>query len=617
MGKLDVTVLRYMGSDEFRMLAAVENGMKNHEFVPMQLLVQIAGLRRGGAHKILRDLVRHKLVGYNNKKAEGYRLTVAGYDFLALRAMARRESILSVGNQIGVGKESDIYIVANPDGDQLALKLHRLGRNSFRTIKKNRDYMANRRHCSWLYLAHLAAMKEYAYMKVLYDHGFPVPVPVDVNRNCIIMELLDATPLCNIRAIDQPNLVYHDLMELIVKLANHGLVHCDFNEFNLMISQEGKITLIDFPQMISTDHANAEYYFDRDVDCIKVFFARRFGYKSRAWPKFRHVVREHVLDKEVAASGFSRTNQSELEDFQSLEPAENSDTDSDEDDDDDDVNPDARVEVTEADKPDPETTPGNDTTSTTATTTTTTNEEKDGDDDLNNGDGEDDYNDDDDDDDVTDLTLGLEPLTVKAYTQVYVKPRAVITTPEYTIADTGPLSSTEKTNPTTTTTATTTNTTNTTNTQASTTEEGATMVATTAPTPTTVTTNDTDKDTVDTVDGDIVNNGDDGANGDDVIDGHDDEEDDDVAGDDVLASYKNDNKDHRAFRDAKPLVPTTLESRPVPGKKRGALTEDQIKARVSQSLARKTNKGKTRKEKGATARMPKAKKGKSAQRLYD
>ena len=75
------------------------------------------------------------------------------YDFLALRAFARRESLASVGNQIGVGKESDIYIVANPDGVQLALKLHRLGRNSFRTIKKNRDYFKGRKHTSWLCVA--------------------------------------------------------------------------------------------------------------------------------------------------------------------------------------------------------------------------------------------------------------------------------------------------------------------------------------------------------------------------------------------------------------------------------------------------------------------------------
>lgn len=37
---------------------------------------------------------------------DGYRLTYGGYDFLAMRALSKRDSMHSVGNQIGVGKES-------------------------------------------------------------------------------------------------------------------------------------------------------------------------------------------------------------------------------------------------------------------------------------------------------------------------------------------------------------------------------------------------------------------------------------------------------------------------------------------------------------------------------
>jgi RIO kinase 2 len=33
-----------------------------------------------------------------------------GYDFLALHALSSRDIVCSVGNQIGVGKESDIYV---------------------------------------------------------------------------------------------------------------------------------------------------------------------------------------------------------------------------------------------------------------------------------------------------------------------------------------------------------------------------------------------------------------------------------------------------------------------------------------------------------------------------
>ena len=40
----------------------------------------------------------------------GYRLTFAGYDYLALKAFASRDVLHYVGNQIGVGKESGTCI---------------------------------------------------------------------------------------------------------------------------------------------------------------------------------------------------------------------------------------------------------------------------------------------------------------------------------------------------------------------------------------------------------------------------------------------------------------------------------------------------------------------------
>ena len=44
--------------------------------------------------------------------------------------------------------------VSNDEGETFALKLHRLGRTSFRAVKSKRDYLGNRgNHFSWLYLS--------------------------------------------------------------------------------------------------------------------------------------------------------------------------------------------------------------------------------------------------------------------------------------------------------------------------------------------------------------------------------------------------------------------------------------------------------------------------------
>lgn len=69
--------------------------------------------------------------------------------------------------------------------------------------------------------------------------------------------------------------LYDELMDLIVKLANHGVIHGDFNEFNIMITEEGKPIVIDFPQMVSTSHINAKMYvmsifnkYDTIINCM-------------------------------------------------------------------------------------------------------------------------------------------------------------------------------------------------------------------------------------------------------------------------------------------------------------------------------------------------------------
>ncbi|XP_046373574.1 serine/threonine-protein kinase RIO2-like isoform X2 [Haliotis rufescens] len=308
MGKLNVALLRYLAKEDFRVLTAVEMGMKNHEMVPSPLIASIAHLHGGGCHKVLRELSKHKLVAYERggKRFEGYRLTNSGYDYLALKALACRDMVFSLGNQIGVGKESDVYIVANEDNIQMALKFHRLGRTSFRQLKNKRDYHKHRKFTSWLYLARLAAMKEFAYMKALFERGFPVPKPVDFNRHAVVMELLAAHPMCQVHQLQDPSAVYSECMELIVRLGNCGVIHGDFNEFNLMVDGEDRVTMIDFPQMVSTNHPNAEWYFNRDVQCIRDFFVRRFDYESELYPTFKDVQREDNLDVEVSASGFTK-----------------------------------------------------------------------------------------------------------------------------------------------------------------------------------------------------------------------------------------------------------------------------------------------------------------------
>lgn len=327
MGKLNVSLLRYLTPEDFRVLTAIEMGMKNHELVPSALAASIANLQHGGVHKLLRDLCKHRLLSYERgKKFDGYRLTNMGYDYLALKTFTKRGAVSSFGNQIGVGKESNIYIVANSEQQELCLKLHRLGRTCFRNIKDKRDYHKHRKSASWLYLSRISATKEFAYMTALHSRGFPVPKPVDYNRHCVVMELIIGKPLTNILEVENVEALYDELMNLIVRFADSGVIHGDFNEFNIMLGENEKPVIIDFPQMISTLHPNAEMYFNRDVNCVKEFFKKRFGYESELFPIFSETERCDNLDAEVECSGFTKQMAKDMNIGLGLDKEEGSDS---------------------------------------------------------------------------------------------------------------------------------------------------------------------------------------------------------------------------------------------------------------------------------------------------
>lgn len=195
-------------------------------------------------------------------------------------------------------------------------------------------------------MSRLAALKEYTFMRALKGAGFMVPEPIAQNRHTVAMELIDAFPLRQIREVPDPSGLYAELVEMVLRLAGVGLIHGDFNEFNILVKEDElppqpedraeadtdekqgnrtiKLTpyLIDFPQMVSIDHANGEMYFDRDVNCIKRFFERRFHFTSDEPGPFFVEVRKRAegklvkrLDVEAEASGFSKKMAKELEKY--------------------------------------------------------------------------------------------------------------------------------------------------------------------------------------------------------------------------------------------------------------------------------------------------------------
>lgn len=123
-------------------------------------------------------------------------------------------------------------------------------------------------------------------MRALHSAGFPVPTPIAWNRHTIVMSLVPGIPLRNVplsafelaaggrRAGREPRdreieRLYGECLEMILKLAEVGVIHGDFNEFNILIGnvpdpdmfpdEEGDEDVEDMADVqVKTDKTHAE-----------------------------------------------------------------------------------------------------------------------------------------------------------------------------------------------------------------------------------------------------------------------------------------------------------------------------------------------------------------------
>jgi RIO kinase 2 len=270
------SLLTKVDQRELRILQGIELGMSKYEFVPVETIEKYSGLGLDEVKHWLGELDKKDLVWRQFEGYVGFILNYNSYDLLALNALVRGEIIDALGMPLGMGKEADILEALTPTGVGVAVKFHRLGRVSFRDTRRKREYLAGRRHISWLYQSRLAAEKEYTALTLVFKVGVSVPKPIYQNRHTIVMERIDGHQLSDIPSLDDPNAFFDEIIENIHKAYKAGVIHADMSEFNILISNEGGIYIIDWPQYISSSHPNAAETLERDVKNVLTYFKRKF-----------------------------------------------------------------------------------------------------------------------------------------------------------------------------------------------------------------------------------------------------------------------------------------------------------------------------------------------------
>ena len=270
-----VQVFRKLDVEDLRFLQVIEAGMSKREFVPKEQIAKFSKLPMDRVDFSLRKISKLNAI-YRMKGAYvGYTLNYTGYDCLAINAFVKAGVLEAFGKPLGVGKEADVFDALDPKGVRVAVKFHRLGRISFRQIRRKRGYM--KEHASWLFQSRLAAEKEFKALKLVYAHGIAVPEPICQNRHAIVMGVIEGGELARWKEVDDAAAVLNEILGNVKKtyLEAH-IVHADLSEYNIILKPDMHILIIDWPQFVTLDHPNTEDLLRRDIKNVLDFFARKF-----------------------------------------------------------------------------------------------------------------------------------------------------------------------------------------------------------------------------------------------------------------------------------------------------------------------------------------------------
>jgi RIO kinase 2 len=263
-----------LNKSDFKILKVFASSLKNRQFLNLPTLSQYSNLSQSLIEHHLKRLVKFGLI---NKSNIGYTLLVTGLDIYVLKILSNSNIITAIGPQIGIGKEAEVYLAHDSLEQDKILKMFRLGRSSFKQIKRKRD--VNTGTSSWLLLNIETAKKEYDILTYLKDSSTSFPSPLCRSFHCIVMEPIYGSRLSDIENLDYPELVLEKIISNMTIAYRKGYINGDLNEYNILVNDDN-IFILDWPQAVRVDTTNADILLTRDVNNIIKFFSRKFEIES-------------------------------------------------------------------------------------------------------------------------------------------------------------------------------------------------------------------------------------------------------------------------------------------------------------------------------------------------
>jgi len=289
-------IYRSLVEQDFRLLEVFVKLLGKFEYVPVEVIASRVKMPPKELDARLRKLTRYKLLE-KHPTMNAYRLRFLGLDCVALHRLVRRNVLKALGDRVGVGKESEIYKGIADNGDVVAVKFYRIGRQSFRRVVVTRGYGVTFERGTWVLRSVVAGEREVAALRVLNSSEVPnVPRLYGGALHAVVIEFIDGVELYMVRELADPEGVLEQLIEAIrAAYWKAKIVHGDLSEFNIIVamSDDKEVPyIIDWPQYVESESPEALRLLERDVRYVVRFFNKRF----RLSIDFRDVL-EYVLEK--------------------------------------------------------------------------------------------------------------------------------------------------------------------------------------------------------------------------------------------------------------------------------------------------------------------------------
>ena len=278
-------VLKSLKDEEWRTLAGLERSTGGYGTPDLGRISRMSRLPTDRV-RFATDALEKK--GLVMRRRQGYVLTREGVEVMALKDYVKKDLIFALGAIIAKGKESDVYEALTEEGMVYALKLYKIGRISFTSIRKKR-VRESAEFKTWMTANYDAAKREYHALRKLEGLGPTFPKAIAYSRSTVLLQELSGVRLSQRPYLEDPARALKTVIDSMrTAYVRAGLVNADLSEYNIL-TDGASVWLIDWPQAVDSGHPNSGELLMHDVSAVVSFFRRAYGVESDADGAFRYI----------------------------------------------------------------------------------------------------------------------------------------------------------------------------------------------------------------------------------------------------------------------------------------------------------------------------------------